>query len=142
MRNYGDLLENYYHSRTAFQGHSRSLELTRMDRRIFTATGERLAKLWIRIPVSAFYRATDAMRKRGLFCRPLSVRLFDSLVYQYAMISIILEIVRLISLSPLLMKIAKYLLLCMKLRDYCTVSNLVHQASITYLGGFITTALM
>ena len=54
-------------------------------------------------------------------------------LHQYAMISIILKIVWLISLSPLLMKIAKYLLLCMKLRDYCTVSNLVHQASITLL---------
>ena len=62
--------------------------------------------------------------------------------HQYAMISIILEIVWLTSLSPLLMKIAKYILLCMKLSDYCTISNLVHQASITYLGGFITTALM
>ena len=63
--------------------------------------------------------------------------------HQYAMISsIILVIVWLIFSSPLLMKIAKYLLLCMKLRDYCTISNLVHQASITYPGGFITTALM
>jgi len=62
--------------------------------------------------------------------------------HQYAMISIILEIVWLIFSSPLLLKIAKYLLLCMKLTDYCIVSNLVHQASITYIGGFITTALI
>jgi len=63
-------------------------------------------------------------------------------LHQYAVISIILVIVWLIFSSPLLMKIAKYLLLCMKVRDYCIVSNLVHQALITYLGGFITTALM
>jgi len=34
------------------------------------------------------------------------------------------------------MNIAKYLLLCMKFRGYCTILNLVQQGSITYLGGF------
>jgi len=62
--------------------------------------------------------------------------------HQYAMISITPVIVWPILSSPLLTKIAKYLLLSVKLSGLCTILNLVHQASIRYRGGFITTALM
>ena len=82
-RNYGDLLEFYYHSRTAFQGHSRSLELTRIDRLIFTATGERLAKLWTNNNDNTVLKQFRSKVSEALIAIRAIQAFFSTLLYNY-----------------------------------------------------------